>query len=144
MSMKHTEKLVYGLDEVEAVAQKLVRYLDTHQIMTFAGPLGAGKTTLIQTLLRACGITQPITSPTFTYLNQYENDQGKTFYHFDLYRIPSLNDFLAAGFDEYLYVPDSRVLIEWPQVIMPLLTHVVCQVTLEYHEQQDKRVLSIA
>ena len=114
MSMKHTEKLVYGLDEVEAVAQKLVRYLDTHQIMTFAGPLGAGKTTLIQTLLRACGITQPITSPTFTYLNQYENDQGKTFYHFDLYRIPSLNDFLAAGCDEYLYVPDSRVLIEWP------------------------------
>jgi tRNA threonylcarbamoyladenosine biosynthesis protein TsaE len=112
-----------------------------YQVFTFTGALGTGKTTLVRALLRRCGVTEVITSPTFTYVNVYENDQGQTFYHFDAYRVKSAADFKAAGFDEHLYQPTSWAFIEWPEVVSPLLTHAVCHITLDYHDSQ--RVMSI-
>jgi tRNA threonylcarbamoyladenosine biosynthesis protein TsaE len=134
-------KIVYGINEISEVVEKLHGLLDTCKVMTFTGPLGAGKTTLTRLLLQRCGVTDLITSPTFTYVNVYENKQGKTFYHFDCYRIKTVQEFQAAGFDEYLYQPNSIVFIEWPEVVMPLLTHDVCHVVIEYAE--DKRSMSI-
>ena len=134
-------KIVYGLDEIPAIVEKLYALLATCKVMTFIGPLGAGKTTLTRLLLQRCGVTDLITSPTFTYVNVYENKQGQTFYHFDCYRIKTLEDFRAAGFDEYLYQPQSVVFIEWPEVVMPILTHDVCHLTIEY--EGDKRSITI-
>jgi tRNA threonylcarbamoyladenosine biosynthesis protein TsaE len=138
-----TETVIYGVDELSVAAQKLATHLDHCKIMTFQGVLGAGKTTIIQTLLRQCGIKGEITSPTFTYLNIYENNIGQKFYHFDLYRIATLHDFMSAGFYEYLYQQNSWALIEWPSIIMSLLTHDLCQVSIEYYEDLNKRVMQI-
>lgn len=129
------EKIIYGPNSLDAVVLKLIKKMRTVQILTFTGPLGAGKTTVIRELLKQCGITQPITSPTFTYVNAYQNLQGQTFYHFDLYRVESIDDFISGGFDEYLYQPDSWAFIEWPEVIMPLCTQNVCHVTIDYPEE---------
>jgi tRNA threonylcarbamoyladenosine biosynthesis protein TsaE len=141
MKVNSKEAVTYGLQEVPAVAQQLAKKLQHCRIMTFTGSLGAGKTTLIRELLRTMGIQEPITSPTFNYVNVYTNKEGQKFYHFDLYRITSLDDFCAAGFDEYLYQPNSWVLIEWPELIMPLLTHDVCHVVLEYAD--SKRIMNL-
>ena len=138
------KKIIYSEDEIESVAQQLADLLQECRVITFSGPLGAGKTTMIRALLRRSGIAQPIMSPTFTYLNQYENQRGQTFYHFDLYRLANLDEFLQAGFDEYLYQPESWTLIEWPDIVMPLLTHDVCYVTIDYHEDADTRVITIS
>ena len=135
--------IVYSEQDIEKIAQQLVDLLQQCKVMTFSGPLGAGKTTMIRMLLRLCGIAQPITSPTFTYLNQYENERSQTFYHFDLYRLANLDEFLQAGFDEYLHQPDSWTLIEWPEIVMPLLTHDVCHANIDYHEKDDTRMLII-
>jgi len=137
----HEETFIYGLSDVAVLARKLQVLMLQCNVLTFSGPLGAGKTTLIRTLLHQCGVIEPITSPTFTYVNIYKNQDNKYFYHFDLYRIASLQDFCAAGFDEYLYLPNSWSLIEWPEVIMPLLIHAVCQVSLNYHD--ERRVANI-
>ncbi len=136
-------QITYSLNELLSIAKLLKEQLKNHEVITFAGPLGAGKTTLIKELLRQCGISQTVTSPTFTYLNQYENSAGQMFYHFDLYRVASLDEFCASGFDEYLYEPESYALIEWPEHIMSLLTHHVCHVQLDYHEDQNKRTITI-
>ena len=109
------------------------------QVITFTGDLGAGKTTLIRALLKDLGVNQPITSPTFTYVNRYITANGKTLYHFDLYRLNALDEFMAQGFDEYLYQPNSWCLIEWPAVVMPLLTHGTCHITLDY--DGDSRIM---
>lgn len=122
----------YTLDQILEVASQLKSVMDRAAIITFTGQLGAGKTTLISALLKQCGVTQPITSPTFTYVNRYENSQGQVFYHFDLYRIGSIDEFIMAGFNEYLYQQDSWALIEWPEVIRPLIDHSVCNVMIEY------------
>lgn len=138
---RHNSPLVFAKDQVSAVAQMLKDKLYVSRIMTFTGPLGAGKTTLIKALLKQCGISETITSPTFNYVNSYKNQRGETFYHFDLYRIKDKNEFLAMGFDEYLQVPDSRVLIEWPEVIESLLTDEVCHISLDYALEDAARVI---
>lgn len=131
-----TEKKIVSLADIPTITTELKSILPECAVITFTGPLGAGKTTLVRTLLQELGVQGPITSPTFTYLNQYENQQGQTFYHFDCYRLTSLNDFLAAGFDEFLYQPNSWTFIEWPDIVLPLLTHHVCHVAIDYHNSQ--------
>lgn len=134
-------KIIYGIDGIPNIVEKLYTLLAMCKVMTFTGPLGAGKTTLTRLLLQRCGVADLITSPTFTYVNVYENKEGQTFYHFDCYRIKTVEDFRAAGFDEYLYQPQSVVFIEWPEVVMPILTHDVCHLTIEY--EGEKRSITI-
>lgn len=126
------DTIVFGLDDASGVAKRLVMLLKTCQVVAFTGSLGAGKTTLVREILRHVGIQEPVTSPTFNYVNVYVNKEGRKFYHFDLYRITTLDDFCMAGFDEYLYQPDSWSFIEWPEPILSLLTHNVCFLDLEY------------
>lgn len=86
-------------------------------VVAFSGDLGAGKTTFIRGIASALGIdTHAVCSPTFTYLNIYA---GKL-YHFDLYRIPNTENFLAAGFDDFLH-HDAICCIEWSERIASLL-----------------------
>jgi len=132
----------YSLDEVSKAAQYLKQKFKVCSIFAFYGPLGAGKTTLIRQLLRDCGLEGPITSPTFTYLNVYKNDRGEKFYHFDLYRLSNVNDFLEAGFDEYLNDGEGICLIEWPEILEPLLKKGACKVKIDYTEREDKRLLT--
>lgn len=141
---KKIKTILYSLDEVESVAAELACLAQNAAIMTFTGPLGAGKTTMIRSLLRAVGVMDSITSPTYTYVNVYKNGQGRTFYHFDLYRIDSVDDFVQAGFNEYLYVPQSMALIEWPDVIAPLYRENVLHVSIDYCQDLDKRVMVIS
>lgn len=135
--------LVYTHEQLPQIVDQLYALLPTCKVMTFTGPLGAGKTTIIKQLLKKCNVAEPITSPTFTYVNVYENDQGQTFYHFDLYRIGSIDEFLEAGFDEYLYQPNSWAFIEWPEVIKPLLNQQTCNISIDYTAQELQRELTI-
>ena len=132
------------------VAQYLLPAIKTHRIFTFSGPLGAGKTTLIKSLLRQCGIREVVTSPTFTYVNTYTNAQNILFYHFDLYRIDSVDAFIQAGFDEYIQEKERYCFVEWPAVIAPLLqdkslADAVCEIELHYcSDDQDRRIMRIS
>ena len=136
------KNFLYGLDDVPKAVQFLKQKFRFCKVFAFYGPLGAGKTTLIRELLKDCGVQGPITSPTFTYLNVYKNDRGQKFYHFDAYRLANVNDFLEAGFDEYLNDSEGMCLIEWPEILEPLLKKGVCKVKIEYTESEDKRLLS--
>jgi len=137
------KKLIISIEQIDQAVDALYALMDQCKVFTFEGPLGAGKTTITREFLKKCGISQAVTSPTFNYVNVYENQQGQRFYHFDLYRIESIDDFIQAGFDEYLYLPDSWVLIEWPEVIMPLLTKQVCKVSIDY-TNDNKRLVTIS
>jgi len=79
-------KIKFGIDQVDKIVQEhLVPKLEKYTIFTFSGPLGAGKTTLIKKFLKACGVDQIVTSPTFNYVNTYKTKNGMIFNHFDLY-----------------------------------------------------------
>ena len=141
--MKEIYTDIYTINDISTVAGRLKALLDQCAVMTFTGPLGAGKTTLIKELLKQAGVNDLITSPTFAYVNHYSNGQGIIFNHFDLYRIGNLDQFTAAGFDEYLFAPGSKAIVEWPEHIMPLLAKDSCHVTIDYHQDPDKRIIHV-
>lgn len=131
----------YGLSDVKNVAQQLVQLAQDVQVITFTGSLGAGKTTLIANMLKIWGVVVPVVSPTFTYINVYQVPAGKKVYHFDLYRLKGQQDFEQAGFFEYLYQENSICLIEWPEIIMPLLNRSTMHIAIEFLGI-DKRLLT--
>lgn len=132
--------ILYTHEDIPKIVADLQKLMQTYRIFAFTGLLGAGKTTLVRSLLQG-GVTGVISSPTFTYVNIYTNAAGQKFYHFDLYRITSMQEFIDAGFDEYLNDPDAYVLIEWPEVIKPLLKNNVCFVELEYVDEDTRSIV---
>ncbi len=82
-------------------------------LMTLAGELGAGKTTLARALLRGLGVTGTVRSPTYTLVEPYELG-GRTFLHFDLYRLNGPSDLEALGYRE-LRAASALSLLEWPE-----------------------------
>ncbi len=133
--------MIYSLETLDDLVELLYNKMNTCKVFTFTGPLGAGKTTLIKKILKRCGVKQVVTSPTFTYLQQYTNDKGQLFNHFDLYRLSSLNEFQEMGFDEYLYQPNSWTFIEWPKIVLPLLKKDVCHVELDYVSEDERSII---
>ncbi len=141
---------LYTLEQLPKVSQELtdlIKLPATSQLssnttlITLTGDLGAGKTTLVKHLLRSWGVQDEILSPTFTYVNCYKNDQGQKIYHFDLYRVSNLNQFSELGFDEYLHEPGGICLIEWPQVIAPILgDRLVYAVEIEHVSDFQRRL----
>lgn len=141
MNKPKEESRTFNLNQIESVANALYALKDTCKIYTFSGPLGTGKTTLVKTLLGHFDIHTLITSPTFSYLNVYENNKGQLLYHFDLYRLKNIQEFLEAGFDEFLYLNNSWAFIEWPDSIQPLLTQQICCITLDYAGNERERTI---
>lgn len=90
-----------------------------HKTILFYGEMGVGKTTLIKELAKKIGVTESLSSPTFSIVNEYQVQNDKLF-HFDCYRIASEEEALDFGIEEYL---DSEYwnLIEWPENIKNLL-----------------------
>ncbi|MFO7822170.1 MAG: tRNA (adenosine(37)-N6)-threonylcarbamoyltransferase complex ATPase subunit type 1 TsaE [Lentisphaeria bacterium] len=122
--MSQNEQQVFkshGVEETERFGRKLAQFLKPGTTVALYGDLGAGKTVLSRAIARGLGITEPVTSPTFTVVQEYQTPEGKWFYHLDMYRINSEDDALAFGIDEYLFVPDGITLIEWPERIEDLL-----------------------
>jgi tRNA threonylcarbamoyladenosine biosynthesis protein TsaE len=124
------KKIEYSIDQINQTAKLFFEDIQKKQVVAFVGGLGAGKTTFVQAVLRQMGVFGPITSPTFTYFNQYRALDGRIIYHFDLYRLKSSQEFEVAGFFEYLYQPNSIVFIEWPEIIEGLLEKGVCRVNI--------------
>jgi tRNA threonylcarbamoyladenosine biosynthesis protein TsaE len=132
--------LIYSIDTLNDVSYEIYQLFPLCSVFTFTGSLGAGKTSLVQAILQQAGITDVVQSPTFAYISSYANAKGQTFYHFDLYRLKSMQDFIAAGFEEYLYVPNTWCLIEWPEIIMPMLNHRACHIAIDYHGDNRRRL----
>ena len=117
---------------------------DGKRILTFSGTLGAGKTTLVQEMLKQLGVSGPIASPTYTYVSVYPLKDGRTVYHFDLYRLSSFQECIQAGFDEYLYDDKALCFIEWPEIIESLLPKQdVCKVSIEYIDEKNRLITSV-
>lgn len=89
------------------------------QVFTMVGDLGVGKTVFTQGLAEGLGITEPISSPTFTIVQEY--DEGRLpFYHFDVYRIGDISEMDEIGFEDYVY-GEGVSLIEWANLIEEIL-----------------------
>lgn len=105
--------------QLPGIASQLIAYAGTNRIFVFYGDMGAGKTTFIKSLGKCLGITDAITSPTFSIVNEYVGATGKI-YHFDFYRLKDQNEALDMGYEEYFY-SGNYCFIEWPEKIPDML-----------------------
>jgi len=112
-------EILFSLDEIAQVAQKILRE-NPAKVIVFNGPMGAGKTTLIKVLSQTLGVNDATSSPTFSLVNEYENQQGEKIYHFDMYRLKSEMEALDFGIEDYLY-SGHWCFIEWAEKIPNLL-----------------------
>ncbi len=117
-------RVEYQLTQMDLVVSEFAAAVEPGMIITLAGPLGAGKTTFAQRVCALLGVTGPVVSPTYAYLNVYEVGDLKI-YHFDLYRISGIEEFESLGFAGYLNDPKGVVLLEWAERIISLLARPV-------------------
>ncbi len=126
------EILCSGLSELENVVARIFEYGKNNNIWLLKGEIGAGKTTFMHVLAGQLGVVDTVNSPSYAIINEYLTKEGKTFYHFDLFRIKSLSEVLETGFLDYIDSSDY-CFIEWPELIEDLLppeyTEVIIQVT---------------
>ena len=115
--MKRIE--IDSLSELPRVAEAVIEALDGRSVVLLRGGMGAGKTTLVSRIVALLGAEDTVTSPTFALVNQYEGQQCRI-YHFDFYRIDSIEEVFDLGYEEYFYSGDL-CLVEWPEKIEPLI-----------------------
>jgi tRNA threonylcarbamoyladenosine biosynthesis protein TsaE len=127
-----------GVAATWRVARQVAARLPSGGVVALQGDLGAGKTTFVQGLARALGVTRPVTSPTFAIVSEYQGAQLRLI-HFDLYRLHSPDDLLALGFQEYLE-RGALVALEWPDragdLLPPETIHVHLAPAADVHSRR--------
>jgi tRNA threonylcarbamoyladenosine biosynthesis protein TsaE len=126
--------------ETEALGARLAKRLGPGDLVVVQGEVGAGKSTLIRGACRALGVTEPVTSPTFTIGQRYMSGQLPVS-HLDLYRLADLEGEDPALLDDYLR-PDSVAFVEWPAAGAERLGRPALEVRLE-HLGEERRAVEI-
>lgn len=116
------ELTVKNIAELPAAARTFINDMGDRTVVALHGEMGAGKTTFINALCRELGVeTDSTASPTFALVNEYRSDTtAELIYHFDLYRLESLDEAIDMGVEDY-FDCGALCLIEWPDIIDPLL-----------------------
>ncbi len=120
-----TQQITYKLnsiEDIETVSEQIVDLFAAKNInlVLLSGSMGAGKTTLVRGLCAAMEVIDTVTSPTFALVNEYSTQYGDPIYHFDVYRIDSVQEVVDIGYEEYLY-SGNLCMIEWWQKMDTLI-----------------------
>lgn len=134
------EIVIDSLNDLDKVADALLKSLNGRNVVAFFAPMGAGKTTLISAIMERMGSQDTVTSPTFALVNQYYTESEEPVYHFDFYRINSLAEAFDMGYEEYFYSGDL-CLVEWPEKIEQLLPDDTMVVKIEIIDPTTRRFI---
>lgn len=128
--------------ETKKIAAELAKSLKGGDTLCMYGDLGAGKTAFVQGIAEGLGITNPVTSPTFTIVNEYHGSLD--LYHFDVYRIADPDEMYEVGYEEYVY-GDGVSVIEWAELIEDILPEKRCSVTItkDISKGEDYREINV-
>lgn len=136
------EIIIPSIDKIDDAVQEFLALMGDETVYTFDGEMGAGKTTFINALCRALGVEDdPTGSPTFSIINEYRSDTtAELIYHFDLYRIESLDQAFDIGVEDYL---DSGAicLIEWSDRVDDILPDDTVRVKIDVMPDGSRRLL---
>jgi tRNA threonylcarbamoyladenosine biosynthesis protein TsaE len=130
-----------SVDETRSLAAAMANLARAGDVVVLAGDLGAGKTAFVQGFGAGLGITERITSPTFTLVHVYDGGRLPV-HHLDVYRLDQLSEALDLGLAEMLD-EGGVVLVEWGDAITPVLPHDLLEVRLTFGAGDDDRQLAV-
>ncbi len=131
-----------SVEKTFEVGRKIGATLEPGKVVCLSGLLGSGKTTLIKGIAAGAGAVQPrlVNSPTFVIVNEY---RGRfNIFHIDAYRINTVTEFEALGFEEFIG-PDSVILVEWADKVAPALEGLDCIYVEMQHNGPESRIIKI-
>ncbi|ELR71805.1 ATPase YjeE [Fulvivirga imtechensis AK7] len=131
-----------GLEQLSAVARRIIEFAGNSKVWIFEGEMGAGKTSLIKAICKEFKIEDTVNSPTFSIVNEYRNVEDEVFYHFDFYRIDDEAEAMNIGAEEYFY-SGNYCFVEWPSKVTGLLPDEIVKIDISITGPQS-RVLDIA
>ena len=138
-------RIISSPQELESVAQELLKFANSRQKMAFYAEIGAGKTTLIQSICNLLHVKEKVTSPTFSLVNEYHTNSalegaGQKVFHIDLYRLNNIQEALDIGIEDYLYEP-AYTFIEWPELVESILPEDIVRIKIEILENSNRKIL---
>jgi tRNA threonylcarbamoyladenosine biosynthesis protein TsaE len=134
--------MIINIDSLENIAEAAKKFLaeaGDRRVFAFHGGMGAGKTTFIKALCSELGVTEVVASPTFAIVNEYMAQNGEPVYHFDLYRVKTMDEACDFGCEDYFY-SGSYCFIEWPELVEPLLPDDTADVCITVDDEGHRAV----
>ena len=131
-----------SVEQTQQLGCRLAEYLTPGAVVAFTGDLGAGKTAFTQGIARGMGVTERVTSPTFTIVNEYEGGKMPLF-HFDMYRLGSSEDLFDIGWEDYL-ARGGVCVVEWSEIVEDALDDYCVRVDIRRGETDHERVIAIS
>jgi len=122
-----------NLEQLNSIAKQILDYTSTHKKFAFYGEMGVGKTTLIKALSLQLGVSDIVSSPTFSIVNEYQADEITKIYHFDFYRIQDEKEAYDIGYEEYFF-SNAYCFIEWPEKIPNLIEEDIVKIKMSVVE----------
>ena len=132
----------YSPAETELVAFNLAQKIPYGKVIAMFGDLGAGKTAFTRGFAKGMGINSDVYSPTFALVNEYRGN-GKTLYHFDMYRISGWDDLYSTGYFDYID-EGATLLIEWSENIEAVLPEDCVRVKINKTDDNNERIIEIS
>jgi len=129
-----------SVDDLGNVASQILEMFPEKRIFALYGKMGSGKTTLIKEFCKVLGVTDTTSSPSFAIINQYQNKEGDSIFHFDFYRIKNIEEAMDLGYEDYFY-SGEYCFIEWPEKIEKLLPKNFVYIKLVESETDGKRII---
>ncbi len=133
--------MVIEVKNIEALAEAAQQVLNTfpqERVFLFYGQMGAGKTTFINEICQALGVTDHTSSPTFSIVNEYDSESG-TIYHFDFYRLKDEVEALDMGYEEYFY-SGAYCFVEWSEKIPNLIPENPLKIHIQTNDDLSRTI----
>ena len=135
-----TEQMVLkNEEETNALGLKLAAEAKPGMVIGLTGDLGVGKTSLSKAIARGLGVTETITSPTFTIVKEYKSGR-MPLYHFDVYRLTDPEELYELGYEEYFY-GEGICLVEWADMVHEFLPEDTLHIEMCYGENENERIV---
>jgi tRNA threonylcarbamoyladenosine biosynthesis protein TsaE len=131
---------IHSLEELKNVAETLLLHHKESRVFALQGEMGAGKTTFVKFLCEALLSDSLVSSPTFTIVNEYVDNQDDPIYHFDLYRLASIEEARQIGAEEYFY-SGNYCFVEWPDILSVILPEDTVYVKIVVDQETKSRTI---
>ena len=118
-----------NLEQLNSVSEQIIEHTSPHKKFAFYGEVGVGKTTLIKSLSLHLGVTDVVSSPTFSIVNEYPINESDKIYHFDFFRIEDEQEAYDMGYEEYFF-SNAYCFIEWPEKIANLIEEDIVRIKM--------------
>ena len=121
---------INSIKSLDRSARQLLDAFPDKRIFAFYGEMGAGKTTYIKALCRALQVNDITSSPSFGLIHEYALENGESVYHFDFYRIETVEEIFDIGYEEYMF-SGEYCFMEWPEMVETILPEETVKIGIE-------------